>query len=189
MTHEEEMDSFIGILSKDGIKELFKALGFALIIVAIGGLLGLLVPEKSQTAATILSITSMGIIFSNWKVVNKIKHSFQLGMYLIIVFSLVLASMANLYEMFHIEYLHLFNFVAIVLFGSIFIHVLLSKIFNVDTDTTIITITALAYSPPFVPAVAGALKNKNIIISGLTVGILGYALGNYLGIAIAYYLQ
>jgi uncharacterized membrane protein len=110
-------------------------------------------------------------------------------MYLIIVFSMVLASMANLYDMFHIEYIHLFSFIAIVLFGSIFIHVLLSKIFNVDTDTTIITITALAYSPPFVPVVAGALKNKNIIISGLTVGILGYALGNYLGIAIAYFLQ
>ncbi len=189
LSHDEEMDSFIGVLSKDGFKELLKALGFALIIVAIGGGLGLIVPERSQMATVTLSITSLGILFSNWKAVNKIKHSFQLGMYLIIVFSLVLASMANLYEMFHIEYLHLFNFVAIVLFGSIFIHVLLSKVFNVDTDTTIITITALAYSPPFVPAVAGALKNKNIIISGLTVGILGYALGNYLGIAIAYFLQ
>jgi uncharacterized membrane protein len=137
----------------------------------------------------ILTITTLGLLLSNWKIVNRIKHSFQLGMYLIIVFSLVLASMANLYDMFHIEYLHLFNFVAIVLFGSIFIHVLLSKIFNVDTDTVIITITALAYSPPFVPVVAGALKNKNIIISGLTVGILGYAVGNYLGIAIAYFLR
>jgi uncharacterized membrane protein len=157
--------------------------------VAIGGVMGWFVPERSQMATVTLSITSLGILFSNWKAVNKIKHSFQLGMYLIIVFSLVLASMANLYEMLNIEYLHLFNFVAIVLFGSIFIHVLLSKVFNVDTDTTIITITALAYSPPFVPAVAGALKNKNIIISGLTVGILGYAIGNYLGIAIAYFLQ
>jgi uncharacterized membrane protein len=41
-------------------------------------------------------------------------------------------------------------------------------------------------SPPFVPAVAAALKNKSIIISGLTTGIVGYAIGNYLGISLAY---
>ena len=49
------------------------------------------------------------------------------------------------------------------------IHVGLSKIFKVDADTTIIAITALTYSPPFVPTVAGAIKNKNVIISGLAI--------------------
>ncbi len=189
LIHDEDIDSFKGMLTKDGIVELIKAFGFALIIVAFSGGLSLLVPKHSQDVTAILSITTLGLLFSNWKTVNKIKHSFQLGMYLIIVFCMVVASMANLYEMFRVEYIHLFSYVALVLFGSIFIHVLLSKIFNVDSDTTIITITALAYSPPFVPVVAGALKNRNIIISGLTVGILGYALGNYLGIAIAYFLR
>lgn len=189
LDHNEEMDSFIGMLTRLGIVELIKALGFSSIVVAIGGGLGLLVPQHSQMVTVILAITTLGILFSNWSVVNQIEHSFQLGMYLIIVFSLIVASMGNLAGMFHIEYFHLFSYVSLVLFGSIFIHVLLSKLFKVDTDTTIITITALAYSPPFVPVVAGALKNKNIIISGLTVGILGYALGNYLGIAIAYFLQ
>ncbi|MCD6354820.1 MAG: DUF819 family protein [Prolixibacteraceae bacterium] len=53
------------------------------------------------------------------------------------------------------------------------------------THTTIIAITALTFSPPFVPAVASALKNKEVIISGLTIGILGYAFGTYLGIILA----
>ncbi|MCK5701308.1 MAG: DUF819 family protein, partial [Cyclobacteriaceae bacterium] len=99
------------------------------------------------------------------------------------------ASMGDLSNMFHVEYLHLFSFVALVVLGSMAIHVFLSYIFKVDSDTTIITITALTYSAPFVPVVAGALKNKNLIISGLTVGILGYAIGNYLGLAIAYFLK
>jgi uncharacterized membrane protein len=42
---------------------------------------------------------------------------------------------------------------------------------------------------PFVPAVAGALKNKQVIISGLTVGVLGFAIGNYLGILLAWWLE
>ncbi len=185
----EEIDSFVGILSKHGLVELVKGFGVALIAVAIGGGISLLVPQSSQMVTAIVLITTLGIIFSNWKVINKIEYTFQLGMYFIIVFSLVVASTGNLYEMFHIEYLHLFSFVALVVFGSMIIHVFLSFIFKVDSDTTIITMTALTYSPPFVPVVAGALKNKNVIISGLTVGILGYAIGNYLGLAVAYFLK
>ena len=33
---------------------------------------------------------------------------------------------------------------------------------------------------------ANGLKNRAVLISGITTGILGYALGNYLGIAVAY---
>jgi uncharacterized membrane protein len=55
-------------------------------------------------------------------------------------------------------------------------------IFRIDADTVIITSTAMIYSPPFVPVVAAALKNRDVIISGLTTGIIGYVIGNYLGI-------
>jgi len=189
INQKENIDSFDNILTRSGIINMLKALGFSCIIVAIGGGLSMLVPENAIMLTVILSITTLGLLFSNWDVVNKIEYSFQLGMYFIIIFSLVMASMGDLRNMFHIEYLHLFSFVILVVFGSMVIHVLLCYFFRVDTDTTIITITALTFSPPFVPVVAGALKNKNIIISGLTVGILGYAIGNYLGLAIAYYLQ
>jgi uncharacterized membrane protein len=83
----------------------------------------------------------------------------------------------------------LFWFVASVIAGTFIFHVLLSAMFKIDTDTTIITATALICSPPFVPVIAGVLKNKQIIISGLTVGIVGYAIGNYLGILLAAILQ
>jgi uncharacterized membrane protein len=36
---------------------------------------------------------------------------------------------------------------------------------------------------------AGALKNKDVIITGITVGILGYVIGNYLGVALGYFLK
>jgi uncharacterized membrane protein len=62
----------------------------------------------------------------------------------------------------------------------------LAALFKIDADNVIIVSTALTCSPPFVPVVAGALKNKEIIISGITVGIIGYAIGNYLGVFIAY---
>lgn len=137
----------------------------------------------------ILAITTFGLVFSTIKSVHLLEKTFQLGMYFIIVFSLVIASMSDLRSMFQIEFLNLFLYVSLAVFGSMGIHVFLSWIFKVDSDTTIITITALTFSPPFVPVVAGALKNKELIISGLTVGILGYAFGNYVGIAVAFLLK
>ncbi|MCF6333076.1 MAG: DUF819 family protein [Draconibacterium sp.] len=180
-----QMENYNELFVKKGIPGLLKSLGLSVLIFAIGGGLSLLVPKSVQMVTAILSITTLGLIASLFKPVNRIKHSFQLGMYFIIIFSLVVSSMANLRGMFQIEFLQLFLYVLLVVFGSMAIHVGLSKIFGVDADTTIIAITALTFSPPFVPVVAGALKNKEVIISGLTLGILGYAFGTYLGVLLA----
>ena len=63
------------------------------------------------------------------------------------------------------------------------------NVIKIDADTVIISGSALICSPPFVPVVAAALKNKEIILTGMIVGVAGYAIGNYLGIFIAYLLK
>jgi len=188
-TESTHMEDYSNLLNKNEIPDLLKSLGLSVIIFGIGGGLSFLVPQSAQTVTVILTITTLGLLASLIKPVNLLKSSFQLGMYLILVFSLAVSSMANLSEMFQIEFFQLFLFVFLVVFGSIFIHVGLSRLFKVDADTTIIAITALTYSPPFVPAVAGAIKNKDIIISGLAIGLLGYAFGTYMGIFIATILK
>jgi uncharacterized membrane protein len=188
-TESSYMEDYFIVMTKEEIFKLLKALFLSILIFAVGGGLSLLVPKSAQTVTVILTITTLGLAASLFKPVNRLKSSFQLGMYLILVFSLAVSSMANLSEMFQIKFLQLFLFVFYVVFGSMIIHVGLSKLFKVDADTTIIAITALTYSPPFVPAVAGALKNKDVIISGLTIGILGYAFGTYLGIFLATILK
>ena len=112
--HNEDIESFVGMLSGPGINQLLKGFGLSLIIVSIGGGLSLLVPEHAQMVTIILSITTLALVASTWKAVNKIKNTFQLGMYFIIAFSLIVASMGDLSKMFQIEYLHLFSFVALV---------------------------------------------------------------------------
>lgn len=185
----EGIDNFLGMLTKKGIVQLSKALGLSVLILGVSFAISQLVPKSSQTVVIILSITTLGLILGTFKSISSIEKTFQLGMYFIIVFSLVIASMADLRSMFQIDFLNLFMYVAFAVFGSIIVHVFLSYLFKVDSDTTIITITALTFSPPFVPMVASALKNKEIIITGITSGILGYAFGNYLGVALAYFLK
>lgn len=185
----EGVDHFISFTDKKTILPLLGALGLSVLIFAIGGGLSLIVPSKHQMVVVILTITTLGILFSLVPRINKIERSFNLGMYFILVFSLVVSSMADFYQIFSIEYLNLFLYVVIAVFGSMLIHVILSYLLKIDADTTIITITALSTSPPFVPVVAGALKNKEVIVMGITIGVFGYAIGNYLGIAIAFLLK
>ncbi|MFW6290255.1 MAG: DUF819 family protein [Mariniphaga sp.] len=186
----EDMDNYDGLFQRRNIPGMLKSMLVAVIIFAIGGGMSLFIKDEStQTIVVILAITTLGLLASLFRKVNKLKVSFPMGMYLIIVFCLALSSMANLREMFQLEFLQLFLYVTWVVIGSMFIHVLLAHLFKVDADTTIISITALTYSPPFVPAVAGALKNKEVIISGLTIGILGFAFGSYLGIFIGTLLK
>jgi uncharacterized membrane protein len=53
----------------------------------------------------------------------------------------------------------------------------------------LITSTAAICSPPFVGMVGIALRNRRIIAAGITSGIIGYAIGNYLGVAVSYLLS
>ncbi len=61
---------------------------------------------------------------------------------------------------------------------------IVSKIFKINGDLVLVSSIALINSPPFVPMVAAVLNNKNIILPGIAIGLLGYAVGNYLGIGI-----
>jgi uncharacterized membrane protein len=185
----ESFEDFTGMFSSGRFIPLLKALGLALLIFVVSFGISLLLPGISQMVVVILSITTFAIIASMIESINKIEKTFQLGMYFVLVFSFTVASMADLRTVFSIGFLGLFGYISYAYFGSLFLHILLSKIFRVNADDFLITTTALVFSPPFVPVVAGALKNKDVIITGITVGIIGYVIGNYLGVAMAYFLK
>ena len=173
-----------GLFQKKNLIPMFIGLGLSISIFAIAGSTTLFIPEKSQMLVIMLIITTLGILFSLWGKVNRLNNTFELGMYLILIFSIDVASMVDVTQINGISST-LFYYIFYVIFGSLLLHVLLSAVFKIDTDTVIVTSTALICSPPFVPAVAGSLKNREIIVPGLTVGIIGYAIGNYLGVIVA----
>jgi uncharacterized membrane protein len=185
----ESFEDYTGMTKMGVLVPLIKAFGFSVLIFAVSFGLSMAFPKDAQNVIIILAITTFGIIASLIKRINKIEKSFQLGMYFILVFSLAVASMADLGVIFSIGFLGLFLFISWAYFGSLFLHLLLSKIFKVDADNFLITTTAFVFSPPFVPVVAGALKNKDVIITGITVGIIGYVIGNYLGVGLGYFLK
>lgn len=185
----ESFEDYSGMFRKGRIIPLLKALGLALLIFIVSFGISMLLPKVSQMVVVILSITTLAVLASliNW--INKIEKTFQLGMYFILVFSFAVASMADLKVIFSIGFLGLFAYISYAYFGTLILHLILSKIFKVNADDFLITTTAFVFSPPFVPVVAGALKNKDVIITGITVGIIGYIIGNYLGVGLGYFLK
>lgn len=188
----EGLDDFSGMLSRKNFFPLLKALGISILIAGIGLSLYFIVPEEYEQyrmAVTVLSITTLGILASLIKSINKIEKTFQLGMYLILIFSLTVATKSDLRTFSDKGMWDLVLFITWCYFGSMILHLILAKIFRVDADNFLITATAFVFSPPFVPMMANALKNKDVIVTGITGGVIGYLLGNYFGTTLAYFLR
>ena len=104
----------------------------------------------NTAAATIILLTSFGILFSLKDSIRSLSIAYKMGMYLILVFCMVVASMADLKKLLEFDAM-----VAIFLFGtvtgSIILHALLCKLCNVDSDTFMVTSVSAICSPPFVP--------------------------------------
>lgn len=186
-------NSYHEFLHRKNLPGVFKALGFAVIVFLVGYGATFIVKGEAKDTAAILTVTTLGILFSLIPAINRNKKSFQMGMYFIYVFCVIVASKANLQEIFAPESAQLLGniaiYVALAMAGSLFLHSILSKIFGITNDDFIITSTALSNSPPFVPVVAAALKNKEVMVPGMIIGVIGYAIGNYLGVLVASILE
>ncbi len=167
-----------------------KGLGFALIIsllifgVSYGlNILSSMIDPGLGMTVMMLSITSISIALSFIKKIRTIKHTFQLGMYIIYIFCFSVAACADFKALINFNYV-IFVYVAVSIVASLMLLAFFCKLAKIDTDTLIITSVSMVCSPPFVPAMAATLKNKEILISGLATGVVGYAIGNYLGIIV-----
>lgn len=181
-------EPYYGLFRLQHVWHLLKSLILALVVVTLSFLISLLVHQSAQIAVIMLLITTFALLLAFVPTVNKIPKTFDLGMYFVLVFSVVVASMVNI-TTFKTGALDVVYYVIWVVFGSLILQVLISRLLKIDGETLIITSTALICSPPFVPVVAGALRNQNLVVPGLTIGIIGYAIGNYLGFLLAQILR
>lgn len=182
--HELEMEgdgNYKEMLTKDGLRNIGKILGITVLICALSGGVALIFPEGAFMVVFILMLTTLGIGCSFIRPVHNLKHSYDLGMYFIYIFCIVVASMADLTSLDLAGGLNLMGYLLFAVFGSLVIQAILARIFRIDADTMVIASVTFINSPPFVPMMVAAMKNKSVLVTGLTLGIIGYAVGNYLG--------
>jgi len=112
----------------------------------------------------------------------------KMGQVLMLVFFCCIGLISNLSQLIHSSPM-VYLFDALVLSCTVLIQLGLCWLVRIDRDTTIITSVAAVFSPPFIGPVALALKNKEILVPGIICGLVGYALANYAGAALAWILS
>ena len=159
-------------------------IGVAVVLVAASYGLSLILPFENTTAVIIITLTTLSILLSFWKPVKRLEGTFDIGLYFVYVFCLAVATMVNVHDLEFSKYLFILYYIAFAVFGSLVLQILFARLFKIDGDMTLAASIALINSPPFVPMVSAVLHNKDIILPGIAIGLLGYAVGNYLGIGI-----
>lgn len=132
----------------------------------------------------ILFITTAAIGLSFIPKVRTLKGTYRTAEYFLLAFAVTIGCMVDFQELVQ-QGPVIFMFCGFVMGLSILLHFLLAALFKIDADTVIITSTAGIFGPAFVGPVANAIKNPDIIVSGITMALLGYSFANYLGQAIA----
>ena len=184
-----EENPYKGIFTKEGMRQSGILLGVTILICAISGGIALVLPDGIFMTIFILMLTTLGIAASFIKKIHNMKYSYDIGMYFIYIFCIAVASMADLSKLDLVGGLNLLGYLLVAVFGSLLLQVIFAKIFKIDSDMMVIASVTFINSPPFVPMMAAAMKNKNVLVPGLSIGILGYAAGNYLGFLISELLK
>lgn len=143
---------------------------------------------KLNELVIILTITTLSIIASFSKKIRELPKTFELGMIFILIFSIAVASQFNPYSI-DISAISLGLFVLYIMLLSVIIHIIFCRFSKISGDLYTVAQVGLFCSPPFIPPVVGAMGNKKVLISGIVIGLIGYAIGTYMGVGIAYMLK
>lgn len=134
--------------------------------------------------AAVLAITTVGIVGALIPRVHNLPGTYEVGQYLFLVFAIAIGTLANLGELAD-SLTTVLPFIGTALVVATAIHYGLCAVLRIDRDTAMITSTAAVFGPPFVGPIAGVLGNREIVVSGMTTGVVGLAVGNYAGLAVA----
>ncbi len=180
----KDVENYRGMFHRRIVGGMMIGLALSILFLAIGAGLALLITGTLNELVVILTITTLSIIASFFRKVRELPKTFELGMFFILIFSVIVASLFDIHSV-NGGSLMIGLFVLWVMVCAAGLHLLFCKISHVSGDLFCVSQIALLCSPPFVPPVVGAMQNKKVLISGIVIGLVGYAVGTYLGIAIA----
>lgn len=185
---DESFEEYKGMFAKGVFGKMMLGFLLSLAMLAVSAGLSLLITGKLNELVVILTITTLAIAASFSEKVRNLPKTFELGMFFILIFSVVVASQFNIYSV-DTSAMAVMGFIAFVLLVALCIHLILCRIFKVNGDLFTVAQVGLLCSPPFIPPVVGAMGNRKVLISGIVIGLVGYAVGTYLGLLISVFLN
>jgi uncharacterized membrane protein len=165
-----------------------KAFALSVLVVAVAVGAVLVVRGKLEPAAVLLALTTVAIGLSLAPQVRALSGAEEVGEYVLLIFCVAVGSLADVTQLAG-HSTTLFLYVVLVMGASIVVHFALCRMFKLDADTVLITSTATIFGPAFIGPVAAAIKNRELVGPGITLGLAGIALGTYLGLLTCWVLH
>lgn len=162
------------------------AIGFA--VVWGSTLISKLFPDSMQSSVLILLITTISIILAQFRQVREINGNKDLGLFFALFFLCVIGFSVDLHGFFENTIL-IALYCASIIFGTLFLHVLLCRIFKINYEYVLISIMAAISDGPTSGVLAATAGWESLVSIGILLGVIGSVLGNYVGIPVAYLLK
>ncbi len=163
-------------------------LGLALAVVAAAGLLTLLIGFGARAVWMVVGVTTLAVALSFKPEVRALPGTQDMGQFLFLVFCVSMGFTTDFVKLFSASPL-IVLYCGIVVLMMTAIHFPLAAVLRIDRDTAIITHVAAIFGPHMIGPVAMVLKNREVIFSGITSALVGIAVGNYLGLALFWFLS
>jgi len=144
--------------------------------------------KLDNVAFIMLLLTTFSIMASFAPQVRRLESTFETGEYFLLMFCIALGMLADFSEILS-QGPGIIIFSLLAFLGTVALHLLAAALFRIDRDTVLFTSVAALYGPAFIGQISSVTGNRLLIFSGIAMGLLGYAIGNYLGIGLAYMLK
>jgi len=169
---------------------LMMTIGFA--IVGVSTWLGnLIVGINSSALATfratfrILLITTIAVALAQTQFIKKIRGKGDLGFYVTLFYLVYIGATINVAEFLKAAP-SIGMLCLIAVFGSLLLHFFLCRFFKIKWQYALLSMQAAIGSQSSAAALAAASGWETLVSVGVVIGLFGNAIGNYLGLAVAY---
>ncbi|MEM1323129.1 MAG: DUF819 family protein [Bacteroidota bacterium] len=185
----QEENELVTQTHKIKIKSLASIVLLTLAICAVAIGTTVLLPGGLENGGILLLLlTSLSIAASFIPQVRQLEGAYEAGDYLLLMFCVAVGLQANFSNLLS-DGLEVIGYTGAVLLITVLLHLAFSAFFRIDRDTTMIISTAAVYGPVFIGQIASAIRNRQLIFAGMATGLVGIAIGNYLGLAVAWGLK
>lgn len=184
---DSESDDAVHRIADLGLAGLMAALALAFALAAVGNLVADLVgiPDYS-----ILIITLLALLIATFlpQQVSKLSGYREAGNVMMYIFLASIAAEADVWKLIEIAPV-LFLYAAVIITVHLLLLFGIGKILKLDLAELAMASAVLIGGPSSAPALASAKGWRDLLIPGLLLGSLGYAIGSFIGVSVVELLR
>ena len=154
-------------------------------VMAVSGWLKTAVVDRFFPAVpTILIVTTLALLLGQLRPVRRLQGAWEIGDLAFYVFFAAVGALINFYQALVLSPV-LFLYVIVIIALHMVVLYGVGRLLRMDVGVLTIASVATKAGPPLVVPVAEAKGWRHLVLPGIIVGMLGYAIGNYVGYAVA----